>query len=181
MIGTHTPMADAPLRRLGYSVRGLANWILDLADRFSHPITNMALNKLAFFSYEKVLLEDYALLTEAKIEAWEHGPVFREIYHAFKSSGDSPIETRVEFYSVDTGKAELAQVNFDNELAFKLEEFLAPLLPLRGSRLRNMSHITDGAWHRVWCHDGYANPGMEITPEIILTAARERDHSNGQY
>lgn len=172
--------SEQVLIRLGYSVRGLANWILDLSDRLSFPITNMALNKLVFFSIEKILVEKGALLTDAKIEAWEHGPVIRELYHNFKAYGEKPIKTRAEFYSVDTGKTEISSTSLTKDDAILLEDFLRPLLPLSASRLRNLSHIKDGAWHRVWCHDGYANPGMEITPELILLAASERGLSNAK-
>ncbi len=151
-------------------MRGLANWILDYSDELGYPITNMALNKLAFFAFEKILLEDKAILTDAKIEAWEHGPVFREIYQGFKSYGDNKITGRARFYSVDTGEQAVAVANFDLELSKKLKIILKPLIPLTASNLRKLSHIEGGAWHQVWCHDGYANPGMEITPELILNA-----------
>src|SRR4051794_20001957 len=91
-----------------FSVRALANWILDLADRKDAPITNMALNKLVYFVIEKVLVEQKRLLTEAKIEAWEHGPVFRELYQQFKSFGDNPINDRAKFYDIASGKLEKA-------------------------------------------------------------------------
>jgi uncharacterized phage-associated protein len=169
------------LKRLGYSVRGLSNWILDLADRLGLPITNMALNKLLYFAYEKLLLEEGAVLTDARIEAWEHGPVFREVYHAFKANGETPINDRVQFYSVDTGKAETSAVELPPRMASKLEKVLRPLLPLSASRLREISHVEGGAWHQVWCYDGYANPGMEITPDRILSAASEREVSYDRH
>lgn len=173
--------ADASLRRLGYSVRGLSNWILDLADRLELPVTNMALNKLLYFAYEKMLIEEGVILTDARIEAWDHGPVFREVYHAFKVSGDGPIRERVQFYSVDTGEVETSRVELPPETASRLESLLRPLLPLSASRLRQVSHAKGGAWHQVWCYDGYANPGMEITPGRILLAATQREVSDGRH
>jgi uncharacterized phage-associated protein len=173
------PSAAQPFKRLRYSVRGLANWILDLAERHGFVVTNMALNKLIFFAIERVLVENGALLTEARIEAWDHGPVFREVYHSFKKNGDNPIRDRVSFYSVDTQRLEKSSVELPAELSHLLEETLLPLLPMSASRLRNLSHVEGGAWHQVWCYDGYANPGMEITPELILSAASAeglRDH-----
>jgi uncharacterized phage-associated protein len=168
-------------KRLGYSVRGLANWILDLGDKLGLPITNMALNKLLYFAIEKVLIERQALLTDARIEAWDHGPVFREVYHGFKASGDKPIKDRVHFYSVDTKTVEKSAVQLNSELASMLEEFLRPLLPLSAFRLRHLSHVEGGAWHRVWSHEGYANPGMEIGPETIIQAAKSRETVDGQH
>jgi uncharacterized phage-associated protein len=140
-------------------------------------VTNMALNKLVFFAVEKVLIEKSALLTNAKIEAWDHGPVFREIYQAFRKS-DKPIKTRIEFYSVETGRVEVATADVNDELSVILKEALSPLLPFSAPKLRNMSHVEGGPWHQVWCHDGYANPGMEITPELILRTASEMEEPN---
>ena len=167
------------LPRLGYSVRGIANWILDYADELGLPVTNMALNKLVFFAFERVLIEEGALLTDAKIEAWDHGPVFREIYHGFKNYSDRPIKGRLEFYSFDTGKSEVVITHVDVATEKVLKDTLKPLIPLSASRLRNMSHIEGGAWHQVWCHDGYANPGMEITPQLVLDTAQERGTVRG--
>jgi uncharacterized phage-associated protein len=169
------------LSRCGYSVRGLSNWILDLGDRLGHPITNMALNKLVYFAYEKVLLEEKAIITDAKIEAWEHGPVFREVYHAFKNAGDRPIKERASFYSVDTGQVETSSVSLEPRLQSVLEEFLAPLLRLGASRLRDISHADGGPWHHVWSYEGHANPGMEITPQLILSTANKQGTFNGRH
>ena len=160
-----------PLNRLRLSVRGLANWILDYADRQQLGVTNMALNKLLFFSLEKALIERGELLTEARIEAWDHGPVFREVYHAFKQHGDKPIRSRVEFYSTESQTVERSKVTLSTELATFLAESITPLLSLSASTLRNMSHIPQGAWHLAWNYEGHANPGMEITPASILAAA----------
>ena len=171
--------ANEPLSRLGYSVRGLANWILDYADELKLTVSNMALNKLVYFAFEKMLLEKQAIITDAKIEAWEHGPVFREIYQSFKLFGDRPITNRAEFYSVETGLVESVHLDADVETEAYLKAVLLPLMTLSASKLREISHVPGGAWHRVWCYEGHANPGMEITPTEIIEAASERGSVNG--
>lgn len=167
MTSAQQDIADT-IPRLKHSIRGIANWVLDFADEIGYPVTNMALNKLIFFAFEKVLKEDRIILTDAKIEAWDHGPVFREVYQGFKSYGDGHITGRVRFYSLDTGEQVVATANLDPAISDRLKAILKPLIPLSASKLRNLSHVEGGAWHQVWCHDGYANPGMEITPELIL-------------
>ena len=173
MVADTSSEAGTP-RRLRYSVRGLANWILDYADELRLTVTNMALNKLVFFAFEKTLVQRKAVITEAKIEAWEHGPVFREIYHDFKRFGDKPITTRADFYSVETGNVEVASVDMERSVEDFLRSELKPLIHLPAARLREISHEPGGAWHQVWCYDGHANPGMEITPRTILQAADEK-------
>lgn len=128
----------------------------------------MALNKLAYFLYEAYLLSSGTLLTSAKIEAWEHGPVFREIYQSFKQYGDKAITGRAAFFCTQSGELEqaIASIPYDDELFFR--DTLLPLLPLSASRLRALSHVEGGPWWRVWWYEGEVNPGMEITPEVIL-------------
>ncbi len=158
----------------GYSIRGLANWILDEADKFGFPITNMALNKLCYFLYEAFLISREVPLSQAKIEAWEHGPVFREIYQSFKQHGDQPISTRALAFDRTLGSMTKAEIAIDpNDESF-LREQLLPLLPLSASRLRSLSHVENGPWWRVWWYDGDVNPGMEITPELILEQGGRR-------
>jgi uncharacterized phage-associated protein len=159
------------IERRGYSIRGLANWILDYAAELGVPVTNMALNKLAFFALERMLVERQVLLTNARIEAWEHGPVFREIYQSFKDCGDGAISSRSKFFSPPTATFKTVHVELQPEDEALLRDALLPLIPLTASRLRAISHGEGGAWHRVWWHDGEANPGMEITPALLLEAS----------
>ena len=156
-----------------YSVRGLANWILDFAESRGHGLTNMAINKLVFFAYEAVLLKHGRKLTTAKIEAWDHGPVFRELYQDFKRHEHRPISSRASFYSVASGNTEISKIDLAPEDEAEIVRTLESLIGLTASQLRELSHVEGGAWHRVWGYDGYANPGMEITPQTILKAAAE--------
>ena len=169
MSGSATGPAPSPYRR-GYSVRGLANWVLDYAAELGQPVTNMALNKLVYFAVERMLVRQLAALTNAKIEAWDHGPVFREVYQAFKQHGDRAITTRASFFSVKSGEVERSVAELSREDEHFLRGALLDLLPLSASKLRELSHIEGGAWHRVWCYSGHAHPGMEITHDLLLEA-----------
>ena len=165
---------SASVTRAGLSVRGLSNWILDYSDQASAEVTNMALNKLIFFAVERFLIHDRILLTNAKIEAWEHGPVFREVYQSFKAFGDRPIKARSSFFSVISNTMEVAGVDIPPTYEAKLDCLLAPLIHKKAAELRGVSHVKDGAWHRVWWYEGHANPGMEITPESIIEISEGR-------
>ena len=162
---------NEPLVRADYSVRGLANWILDYADSVGARHTNMGINKLVFFAVEALLLRHHRLLTNAKIEAWEHGPVFREIYQSFRRFGDKPITGRAAFYSVRSGEMEEAIVHLDDLDAAAIRDALSQLIHRSASELRSLSHLPHSAWSRVWWYEGHANPGMEISPAILLDVA----------
>jgi uncharacterized phage-associated protein len=159
---------DVAIRRLAHSVRGIANWILDYAESVGFRHTNMGVNKLTFFALEAFLLARKELLTDAKIEAWEHGPVFRELYQSFKSYGNGYIDGRARYFDPKTEDFRLAILDLSTEEEAFLKEKLFPLIRLNASELRALSHRKDSAWYQVWWYEGHANPGMEITPQLLL-------------
>jgi uncharacterized phage-associated protein len=148
-------------------IRELANWILDYADRRGVDITNMALNKLLFFAYEHALIRYNRKLTNAKIEAWDHGPVFREVYRSFKMFGDSPITSRAEKYNSATDRLEVAIADISNADAAIIEDAIRSLVKLPAYILRELSHADDSPWAATWHHKEKTNPGMEISDKII--------------
>lgn len=160
------------LQRLGYSVRGLANWILNYADELGVKHTNMGINKLTFFALELVLKNFKVIITDAKIEAWEHGPVFREIFQSFKAFGNSYITGRARSFNRQTEQFEEAEIRLPEAYDRFLREKLLPLMYCSAGELRAQSHVVGGAWHRVWWYDGHANPGMEIRPDMLLDERR---------
>lgn len=154
-----------------YGIRALANWILDYADSQELQITNMALNKLIYFSYEFALINHNRKLTGAKIEAWEHGPVFREVYRSFKHHGDKFIDDRASIFSPSKNTVEIVKPELDSADQKIVSSAIEHLANLPASILREISHADGGAWSRVWYHDDKTNPGMQITDEIILTSS----------
>jgi uncharacterized phage-associated protein len=157
-----------------YGIRELANWILDYGDKQGAGITNMALNKLLFFAYEHALINYSRKLTNAKIEAWDHGPVFREVYRSFKSFGDSPIISRAEKYNSATDRLEVAVAAISDADAIIIEEAVRSLVKLPAYILREISHADGGPWAATWHHKAKTNPGMEISDKIIYRTYESR-------
>lgn len=148
-------------------VRALANAILDQADSLSRDVTNMALNKIAYFVHCDYLMEMSKPLVGAKIEAWQHGPVFREVYHEFKRWGDEPIRSRATKIDPNTGEAVLAQMQGGVEDEELVRNLIGRYVHFSAAHLRAISHVEGGPWHRVWGHDGRTNPGMKISDDLI--------------
>lgn len=159
-----------------YGIREIANWILDFADTRNVSLTNMALNKLIFFAYEHALISHGRKLTKAKIEAWDHGPVFREVYRSFKEFGKSPITNRAAMYDAKSDQISVVIPTIANEDAVIIEEAIEPLVSLPASVLRELSHDAHGSWSAVWHHKARSNPGMQITDSIILSSQPSRTH-----
>ena len=72
-------------------VLSVANHFIELAKREGQPISNMKLQKLLFFAHGHNLGLRGVRLVDEVPEAWDYGPVFPSIYHAFKAYGSQPI------------------------------------------------------------------------------------------
>lgn len=160
----------------GRDPRSVANFILDVAERAGHVVTNLVLNKVAYFLHGAYLARFDQPLIDARIEAWDYGPVIREIYYEFKSFKDKPIDGRASQIDLQTGTKRTSTYDFcQGEEAFLIDIALS-YLRLRPGALVNLSHVHDGPWHEVWFHDGNVNPGMCISNDLIKKhfATKER-------
>lgn len=150
-------------------VRGIANFVLDSADRQSIGISNLGLNKIIYFLHSAFLHQFGTPLVSAKIEAWDYGPVFREVYHQFKNFGRNAITGRAHKLDVFSGEYAQVDYQFDPETELFLNQQCNSLLRIPAGKLVDLSHMEDGAWHRARFHNGRVNPGVEITNDLILT------------
>ena len=154
--------------------RSLANVILDLAESDGVPVTNLSLNKIAYFLHGAYLAKFGEPLIDAKIEAWQYGPVFREIYHQFKGAGDKPIKHRAKTLNLESGEYEVSGCNLKQSEYDFLKSVAMPYIRMRAGTLVRLSHVENGPWHRAWFYDGDVNPGMEITNKSIEAYFREQ-------
>ena len=148
--------------------RAIANFVLDIAEAGGASVTNLALNKIVYFLHGVFLAKNGKPLVSAKIEAWEFGPVFREIYHEFKCFKASGITSRASKKNYSTGE----MTPFVSALSNMERDFVCHYatlyLKIEPGKLVDMSHVEDGPWYEAWYHDGTVNPGMQITDEAIL-------------
>ena len=74
------------------TVKQVAEYILhSFAQKEENDLTNLKLQKLMYYIQGFNLALNNERLIDAGVEAWQHGPVFPEAYHLYKSSGDSVI------------------------------------------------------------------------------------------
>lgn len=147
--------------------RPLSNLILDIADEEGVEVSNLALNKIIYFVHALYLAETGNPLVSAKIEAWQYGPVFREVYHQFKNFKRAPITGRAKKLNLETGEYEVARYNGEQKEYKTIRRLALPYLQMRPGKLVDLSHEEGGPWHSAWFHDGEVNPGMEITNSSI--------------
>jgi uncharacterized phage-associated protein len=79
-----------------YSANEIASWLLAYAECTDSSLTRKSLQKLLYFS-QAHYLEQYGVpLFYQDIEAWEHGPVVREVWERTKRAADE--ENSYEVY-----------------------------------------------------------------------------------
>jgi uncharacterized phage-associated protein len=163
---------------LDYDVRAIANEILKRAWAVGAKPTNMWLNKVTWFVYEHMLIGFGKLLTQARVEAWDHGPVFREIYGPAKAYKDSPVGTLLTSFSMQTRQMEPASASLDANTSSVIDEAIAKFGGKTASQLRNISHVEGSPWYRVWYSGQKTSAGMVISPNVILASAGARSEEN---
>lgn len=159
----------------GHDPRAVANFVLDVAADLGRTASNLVLNKVTYFLHGANLARFGSPLIDARIEAWDYGPVIREIYHEFKSFKDRPILTRATCINRQTGDKEICRYSFSSDEFEFLSDVASSYLKLKPSTLVNLSHVHDGPWHEVWFHDGRVNPGMEISNDLIQKHFRQKE------
>ena len=161
----------------GYDVRAVANLVLRCASQNGREVSNLSLNKIVYFLHASFLHHFQKPLVTAKIEAWDHGPVFREIYHQFKRFGSKSITEFARRLNPVTGEYEQVSDDFTNDE----QEFLLlqcnELVKIPAGKLVDMSHLRDGPWYQARFGNGVVNPGVEITNDLIAAnAAKQSRH-----
>ena len=151
----------------GYDVRGVANFVLDLAEGEQLALSNLSINKVVFFLHAYFLVQFGRPLVSAKVEAWNYGPVFRELYREFKSFDDQPITGRAYRLSPEHGNREICEYSFSQDERSFLQELAQRYIRLSPRALVAMSHEGGGPWDQVWNHVTPANASMRISNEII--------------
>lgn len=154
-----------------YDVRAIANWCIRRAKSEGRKITNLWLNKMVFFIYEEALKTSHVLLTSAKAEAWDHGPVFREIYFGFKAED---VDGFLKTFDPVRKRKIIAEERFEHGDVALFESVWLRLAKMSGAQLRNLSHKEGQAWYRVWNYTGQTNPGMQIDIATIIGAENKQ-------
>jgi uncharacterized phage-associated protein len=172
--------SSVTLEPRNYDIRAIANWILDYLNELNVSVSNMSLNKLTYFIFERGIIEKSILFSPARAEAWDHGPVFREIYHAVKEDEHRPIRGRITRYSVrDRETVEAREQFMEDDVEF-FRSVISDYKDFTASQLRHISHRENGPWDTVWKSATPVNPGMVISVDLIISTAPERRDLNGR-
>lgn len=83
-----------------YHARDVANFLINLNFQDCLPISNIMLQRMLYCAQEHYLKNFNIPLFEEEIEAWQFGPVVREVYVVFCGFGAFPIDVKIPGESV---------------------------------------------------------------------------------
>jgi uncharacterized phage-associated protein len=152
----------------GYDARAIANWVLKCAVAKNMSLTNLQLQKILFFAHGSYVVRFKAPLVMNRFEAWEHGPVIPELYHALKQHGDRPIRSPVTRYDLESSVDVIVTANFTDQVREHLAEMLLFYGRMDPWALVKLSHLPSGPWAKTLERSkGSANFSLVIDPQLI--------------
>lgn len=129
-----------------FDARSVANLILEFAERDGVAVSNLVLQKLAYFAHGTFLSRTGKPLVSAEFEAWKHGPVHPHIYHAFKDHGSEPIRGRAEIVNPVTRERRPVPDIQDVAVRSIIEDVYRSLRHRSPAALRAVSHAKNAPW-----------------------------------
>jgi uncharacterized phage-associated protein len=147
-----------------FDSRAVANKILELAEKYGKPITMMQLIKLVYISHGWWLkASNGEPLTKDTPQAWQYGPVNRNVYHSFRSFGSNPIPTGFRAKDPVTGFPYLG--DFSESQERMADSVVQNYGDFHAYRLSDMTHQPGTPWSIVY--NGDLGPYSPIPNELV--------------
>lgn len=120
--------------------RTVANRFLELASTKGRSLTPMQLLKLVYIAHGWMLgLTDQPLINQ-KVEAWQYGPVIRDLYNSVRMYGRDPINAPVWSPGSDLTPAQRHMIDQVYDIYGDLN----------GIQLSNITHMSGTPWDRTY-------------------------------
>lgn len=137
----------------------LGGEIVRRAHAKGHSVSNLSLQKIAYFTHGwNLALFNEPLVTE-QFEAWKFGPVLPTLYHSFKPFGSSAIPATHTFVEAIPP---LEDASLEASLIDRIVEVYGGFSSFQ---LVELSHRADGPWYPVYHDDSTVNG--EIDNDMI--------------
>lgn len=139
---------------LAHSQIGVARFLLAEAATRNFTVTPMKLQKLVFLAHAWMLALYGLPLVRGRLEAWQYGPVFPELYHEIKHKGAKPLTT-ADLPAAD----EVFDADEQQHMIWTVERYG----PLTAARLSALTHATSSPWDLTWRRGA----NREISADLI--------------
>lgn len=161
-------MLNDESKLMAADARAIANLLLDMAESKGLSLSITSLLKIVYFAHGWHLARFGSPLVGQPFEAWEHGPVVRVIYDAFKGESGRKIEGRAKVFSAANARYEVATCSVDVDTSKFLESILESYAQFHPYSLSEMTHEVGSPWRQVWERASKeAVPGMRIPDTAI--------------
>jgi uncharacterized phage-associated protein len=134
----------------GHDGRSIANFILNSYDSTIWGLSNKKINKLIYFFHGISLVRFDHKLVRNYFEAWDHGPVIRVVYDAFKKFRFAPVQglaTYIDLFD-NTEKVVSTERITPRECEF-ISRVVTTYVQYSADELEAMTHAPGSPWHHV--------------------------------
>ena len=138
-----------------YTARDVANYIVKECSDHDISITNLQLQKILYYIQVHFLQKENRALFSDDIEAWQLGPVVRDVYDQYSTFG-----------SMDLYEIEKPEVEFTEDERKVITDITKRKLKLRTWQLTEETHKEGRAWAQVY-RDGRGNRHV-IDKEVLV-------------
>ena len=134
--------------------RGIANAFITLAEDEDRLLTPMQLQKLAFFAQGfSLAIRDGVELFEQNVEAWEWGPVVRDIYSGLRRYGADGVDGRIHEYEwrqYAMERGPVVRARMDNDDRSIVKGVYDTYGHLSGGELSELTHRIGTPWQKTY-------------------------------
>lgn len=153
----------------GHDPRAVANLILDEGIARGVSFSNLKLQKLLFLSHALFLAQKGRPLVRGAFEAWQYGPVSRDVYDAFRRFRAAPITERACRRNPATGVVREIECPQDVDARATVARVVEFYGSWSAGELVDLTHAQDGPWDYVVKNSSLsANFGLRIPDRVIL-------------
>jgi len=140
--------------------RAVANRFLDLAREQGKVLTPMQVLKLVYIAHGWKLGLTGEPLIDQPVEAWQYGPVVRDVYNGTRSYGRGPIAAPIPTFAppLDSGDDSMVRQ------VFNLYGHMG------GIALSNITHMPDTPWAQTYRPGSFGN----VIPNSLIAAHYKR-------
>lgn len=160
-----------------YSSKTIADYFIEKAEEEGLAVTPMKLLKLVYFAHGyNLALEDESLIREP-VQAWEYGPVIKELYHSVKGYGEKPVREKL-------GESNMLGFQEETVSDEKTQEILDAVWDAYSKYdatvLSDMTHMPGTPWNEVYEeYDGDIPRNKDIDNDLIKEHFKEKIDGDG--
>ncbi len=137
-----------------YDVRLIANEFIRRGMENGYPLTPLHVQKLVFFAHARMLVMHNEGLVEPEFRAWQHGPVFPDLYDELQPYGAAPVAQHIPVAEVVPIK-DYGAIDW----TYRTYGHVHPLV------LSELTHHPDGPWAQAKKKSRASRPA--ISDELI--------------